>query len=283
MNVPIARLALTALIASTTVAPAAQAEQASFRVCADPADLPYSSTALDGYENKVAAILAADMGAKLEYFFFPQHKGFIRRSLNAGYCDAIITIPAAIPYVLATKPWFTTSYVAVMRADDARRFTSFDDAWLGEATIGLPLVGNEGATTAPAVALSRRGFVEHIVPFEVFSESDPRQQGKIIDAVASGEIDVAFVWGPFGGFYARDHADRLRVTAIEGDPKTPEQTFVAPMAIGVRKKDTALRDRLEEALDRHRDEIIQVLRDYGIPIAEPHGLAAEAGTPTQTR
>lgn len=265
------------LLASLATTGALRAEMPPLRVCADPADLPYSSTARDGYENRVAEILADELGTKVEYFFYPQHKGFIRRSLNAGYCDAIMTLPAALPYVLATRPWFATSYVAITRADNSRRFTSFDDGWLAEARIGLPLVGNEGATTAPAVALSRRGLIHHIVPFEVFSDGDARQQGKIVSAVADGDIDVAFVWGPFGGFYAREQAIRLRVSPIAGDPLTPDQPFIAPMAIGVRKGEWALRDRLQRALDHRQPEIATVLRDFAIPLIEPPGATADAG------
>ena len=96
-------------------------------VCADPANLPYSNEAREGFENKIAALLADDLHAELKYFWFAEHKTFLRRTLLDGRCDAVISVPAGLPGIAATKPYFASSYVVVTRAADERRFTSFDD------------------------------------------------------------------------------------------------------------------------------------------------------------
>ena len=263
-------LAAAALAATLTAARAAETDPAvagsALVVCADPANLPYSNEAREGFENKIAALLADDLHAELKYFWFAEHKTFLRRTLLDGRCDAVISVPAGLPGIAATKPYFASSYVVVTRAGDERRFTSFDDPWLRDARIGLQLVGNEGATTPPAVALSSRGVNQHITAFPMWSEDgDKNPQGRIVDAVADGSIDVAFVWGPFGGYFAKAHDAALRVEPITSDPQRPDLAFVFPMAIGVRKTDTAFRDRLQEALDRHSSEIAAVLRDNGVP------------------
>ena len=116
------------------------------------------------------------------------------------------------------------------------------------------------------MALSSRGVNQHITAFPMWSEDgDKSPQGRIVDAVADGSIDVAFVWGPFGGYFAKAHDAALRVEPITSDPQRPDLAFVFPMAIGVRKADTAFRDRLQEALDRHSAEIAAILRDNGVP------------------
>jgi mxaJ protein len=274
-----------ALMLGVSSAVAADAEKSdanpAFVVCADPSNLPYSNKAGAGFENKIAALLASDMRVDVDYFWFPQHKSFLRRTLFEGLCDAVISVPEGLPSVMTTRPYFTSTYVAVTRAGDSRRFTSFDDAWLRDARIGLQLVGHEGMTTPPAISLSARGVNERITPFPMWSEEggDANPQGKIIDAVADGKIDVAFVWGPFAGYFAKAHGADLKIEPIYADPQKPELTFAYPMAIGVRKSDVEFRDRLQQALDRHVDEIAAILREAGVPLDE-RGHSAKA--PIQT-
>ena len=259
----------------------AAADNPTLMVCADPENLPYSNKAGEGFENKIAALIAADMHMGVEFFFFPEHKTFLRRTLNDGACDLVVSVPAGMRQIAQTRPYFASSYVAITRADDKRHFTSFDDAWLRDASIGLQLVGNEGATTPPAVALSRRGVVQHITAFPMWAEEGVASpQGKIVDAVADGSIDVAFVWGPFAGYFARAHGAALRLEQIAADPAMPGVPFEFQMTMGVRKKDLALRDQVQDAIGRHTAEIAAILHDYGVPIAAAP-LASASAAPTQ--
>lgn len=263
-------LAVIALALGTAGKSAAEEVTGStLTVCADPANLPYSNEAEEGFENRIAKILAADLGLNLRYFWFAEHKNFLRNSLNAGLCDAVLSVPAALSNVAATRPYFTSTYVAVTRADDERRFSSFDDPWLKDARIGLQLVGNEGITTPPAAAVARRGLTEHITAFPMWAEDgETNPQGDIVEAVADGRIDIAFVWGPFAGYFGKRHGARLAITPIMADPQSPELVFVYPMSIGVRKNDAALGDKLQKALDRNVEKIGAVLRDAGVPLVE---------------
>jgi len=257
---------LAGSVPGVAAADEAPAPKPVLTVCADPANLPYSNDRQEGFENKIATLLAGDLHMELRYFWFAEHRSFFRRTLLDNLCDVVISVPSGFAMVAATKPYFSSSYVAVTRAKDDRHFTAFDDPWLRDARIGLQLVGKEGATTPPAMALSRRGFNQHITGFAMWGDAaDPNPQGKIVDAVADGSIDIALVWGPFAGYFAKAHGSDLRVEPITADSQAPDLTFVFPMAMGVRKADTALRDRLQAAIDRHPTEIAAILKDYGIP------------------
>jgi quinoprotein dehydrogenase-associated probable ABC transporter substrate-binding protein len=255
-----------ALFASAGAAGAADAEPVALRVCADPANLPYSDSRREGFENRIAAVLAKDLGAKLSYYWYGEHRSFLRRTLLDGQCDLIVSVPAGLEMVAETRPYFASAYVAVTRAKGGRHFDSFDDPWLKDARIGLQLAGREGMTTPVAVALSRRGINQHLIPFEMWGKAgDPKPQSRIVDAVADGTIDIALVWGPFAGYFAKAHGSMLRLDPIAGDAQAPDLVFTFPMAIAVRKDDIALRDRLQAALDRHADDIAAILSDYRIP------------------
>jgi len=259
-------------MAATSQAPEAKPVLA---VCADPSNLPYSNDRMEGFENRIASLLAADLGAELRYRWNMQRRGFFRRTLMAGACDVVISVPAALSIVATTRPYFTSSYVFVTRSRDGLHLASFDDPALRTARIGLHMLGADGANPQPAMALASRGITGRIVGFPMWAGDEvPNPQGKIIEAVASGEIDVAIVWGPFAGFFAKPYGDALRIDPVPPDPRLAGIPFTYAMAIGVRKSDTVLRDRLQAALDRHQPEIDAILRDYGIPLAPPAAGAA---------
>jgi quinoprotein dehydrogenase-associated probable ABC transporter substrate-binding protein len=239
-------------------------------VCADPSNLPYSNDKLEGFENRIAAVLAADMHAQLRYTWNEERRSFLRRTLFAGRCDVVISLPTALSSVTTTRPYFVSSYVAVTRRKDARHFAGFADPALRNARIGLQLLGAEGANTPPAMELGRSGFTAHITGFPMWADDDvANPQGRIVDAVATNDIDVAYVWGPFGYYFAKPHGATLLVEPIGADPKWPELAFSYPMGAGVRKDDLALRDRLQTALDRRKSEIYAILQQYGMPIQAP--------------
>ncbi len=242
-------------------------------VCADPSNLPYSDARRNGFENRIARLLAADLHETLRYVWSVQRRSFFRRTLLAGRCDVVISVPASLGIVETTRPYFTSSYVFVTRRGGRFNVASFDDPLLATARIGLQLLGAEGANPPPAIALASRGVTARIAGFPMWAgEGVANPQGKIIDAVADGRIDVAIVWGPFAGYFAKPYGDALRIVPITADPKMPDLPFMYAMAVGVRKADTALRDSLQAALDRRQPEIAAILRDYGVPLITPASL-----------
>jgi len=259
---------------------------ATLTVCADPGNLPNSSIKLDGFENRIATLLAADLHRTLRYAWAPQRRNFFSRTLLAGACDVVISVPASLPLsmpaIATTRPWFTSTYVAVTRATDNRHFAGFDDAWLKSARIGLQLIEGGDVNPPPAMALSRRGITNNLTGFSPWNSTDDAPQAKIVDAVADKSIDVALVWGPFGGYFAKPYGNALKLEAVTNDPATPGLAFTFPMAAAVRSGDTALKDTLQAAFDRNATKIAAILRDYNIPIVDPSPVAAASGAQVST-
>ncbi len=252
------------LLTAAALATAAGATR-ELRVCEDPDNLPFSNDRLEGFENKIAEVIAGDLHATVQYTWFKQGRAFLRQTLNAEKCDVMIGAPTSWGALLTTKPYYTSSYVFVYKTSQNVGLSSFDDPPLRKLKIGLPFIGNDGANPPPAYALARRGLAGNVSGFPEF----PR--GKIIQAVAAGEIDVAVVWGPFAGYFAKQQPVGLTVTPVTTDGENPSLRFTYDISVGVRRGDTKLRDELEGVLDRRQPEIRKVLEDYGVPLISLRG------------
>jgi mxaJ protein len=277
---PVTAAALTQIALATALtfpafAASIELPPKTLEVCADPTNLPYSNDHEQGFENAIAKVIGADMHLGVHTVWNMQRRSFFRHTLLAGICDVVISVPSSLPIVATTRPYFTSSYVFVTRRRDDLHLTSFDDPRLRDARIGLQLLGADGANPPPAMALARRGITDHVTGFAMWANDDVADpQGQIVGAVASGQIDVAIIWGPFGGYFAKPFGDALRVDPITVDPRSPGLAFTYAMSVGVRKTDTALRDRVQVALDRHRPEIDAILRGFGIPLVTPAASTA---------
>lgn len=263
--------AAAALLLLAVLAPAAAqtADETRLRVCSDPDNMPFSNLKEEGFENRIATVLAADLGLPLEYAWDAQYRGFVRRTLRAQECDVIMGLPAEFPGVKTTRPYYRTAYVFVSALDRSPPPASFDDPALRDASIGLQVLGMEGANSPPAAALAVRALAGNVVGFPVWGgPSDPEPQRRMIDAVADGALYVAVAWGPTAGWFGKPHGDRIALTPIFADARSPQMRFTWPIAVATRKSDGRLRDRLQAALDRHRREIRAILDDYGVPAVD---------------
>ncbi|HJQ19045.1 MAG TPA: quinoprotein dehydrogenase-associated putative ABC transporter substrate-binding protein [Gemmatimonadaceae bacterium] len=236
------------------------------RVCADPNNLPFSNARGEGFENRIAQMVAKDFDARLEYTWWSQRRGFIRNTLNAGTCDVIIGVPTSLDMVLRTQPYYRSSYVFVTRPDFGTPPRTFDDPRFARVRVGVQMIGDDGANSPPAMAFARRGIVRNVRGFMIYgNNADSLPQAPIMDAVANDSIDVAVVWGPLAGYYAgRTHA-KLQLTPVSPQIELPFLPFVFDIAMGVRRRDTTLRNRLNAALERHTADVERLLDSYGIP------------------
>jgi ABC-type amino acid transport substrate-binding protein len=147
------------------------------------------------------------------------------------------------------------------------QLSSFDDPLLHRLKIGVHLIGDDYTNSPPAHALSAKGIVDNVVGYSVFGNyAEDSPPGKIIQAVATGEIDVAIVWGPIAGYFAKKQAVPLTLVPVPANASSPALPFTYSIALGVRRKDDTLRARLDEGLKHKAPEIRKILEDYGVPL-----------------
>ena len=236
------------------------------RVCADPNNLPFTNARGEGFENRIAALLARDLGTHVEYVWWAQRRGFLRNTLHAGACDVVMGLPTDIEMALTTKPYYRSGYVFVTRRDRDLRIASFDDERLRRMRIGVPMVSDDGANAPPAHALARRGIVRNLVHYSVFGDyREDSPPSALIAAVARGDVDVAAAWGPLAGYFAHRQREPLDIVPIEPQMDTPFLPMAFDMSMAVRRRDTALRGVLDAFIERRRAEIDAILSEYHVP------------------
>lgn len=261
-------LAAGASLAAAQDAPARQA----FRVCKDPGNMPFTNARGEGFEDRIAALFAAQLGLPVETYEFPQRLGFVRNTLRyklpgADYpCDIVMGVPAGFGQLLPTMPYYRSTYVLVFPAEkqlaavrSAEDFLALPRETLAALRIGL-------FDRSPASAwLDRHKLVDSGVPYLLMSPNPDEAPAPLIArGLASGAIDAAVVWGPIGGHLARESKDLpLRVVPLASEPGV---RFDYEMAMGVRFGEKAWKAQIEELIVRNRSEIEAILRDYGVPL-----------------
>ncbi len=263
------RLLLALAVLLLGALPALAGAPAELRVCADPNNLPFSDERGEGFENRIAEVLARQVGATVRYTWWAQRRGFLRNTLAARACDVVLGLPQGSERVALTRPYYRSTYVFAWRRTDGPVVRSLDDPALRAARVGVPLVGADAATTPPAHALARRGIVANVRGYTVYGDyAQPTPAAGLLTALAHREIDVALAWGPLAGWLA----PRLAV-AVDLAPVTPAVDasgvpFTFAIAAAVRPDDLPLRDRLDAALVARRVEIDAILDAYGVPRVE---------------
>jgi quinoprotein dehydrogenase-associated probable ABC transporter substrate-binding protein len=236
------------------------------RVCADPDNLPFSNRAGQGFENKLAEMVAKSLDTTVAYTWFPERRGFLRNTLEADECDVVMGTPN-VDGVLATRSYYRSGYVFVSRADRHLTVSTMTDPALRTLRIGVQVIGGDGNGTPPAVVLGQEGIVQHVVGYPVYGDfAGPQPAAAPIAAVARGDIDIAALWGPTAGYFAKSAEAKLRVTPIAGTEQFLPQIFDYPIAMAVRSSDTDLRDRLNAFIRSHRADIAALLKRYGVPV-----------------
>jgi mxaJ protein len=244
----------------------AATKQSELKVCSDPNNLPFSNQQQQGFENKIAQLVAQDMNAKLSYTWWAQHRGFVRNSLNAHECDVLIGVPSSFERTINTVPYYRSTYVFVTRRDRHLNVRSFDDPALRRLKIGVQIIGDDFTNTPPAHALTARHIIQNVRGYSVYGDyREPNPPARIIDAVARGDIDVAIAWGPLAGYFAQKEPVALDIRPVSPQIDLPFLPFVFDISMGVRRADTALRERLNTVIARRKGDIDQILTQYGVP------------------
>lgn len=238
------------------------------RICADPDDLPFSNRAGQGFDNRIAVLIAHDLGRKPVFVWSRSRRGFVREQFNKNACDVLMGVPLHMKAVAATAPYYRSSYVFVAPRREHLEIASFTDPHLNGRRIGLQIL--EENLSPPSIPLIRSGHAAQLVGFESFGPA----AGNIVRAVANDHVGVAVVWGPVAGYFAA--ADHLPVTLTPVRPSMDSSgiPFAYSIAMGVHKGDVALRDALNASIARLQPRIARVLLQAHVPLLPISGGAS---------
>ena len=264
-----AALGATPLVAHAQRIVPGGGEDRVLRVCADPNNMPFSNQNREGFENRIADVLAKATHARVEYTWWAQRRGFIRNTLGARSCDVVIGMPTRSDMVRTTRPYYRSTYVFLYRRDRGYHIASLDDAALKHLRIGVHFIGADYANPPVAQALARRGMAKNVVGYSIYGDySKPNPPAALVDAVAKGDVDVAIIWGPFAGYFAPMERVPLEIVPVSPvvDPGSLQYTF--DISVAVRRGDDSLAVAMQHAIDTHCDAIQRILDHYHVPRAE---------------
>jgi len=241
-----------------------------FRACGDPRNMPFSNDKGEGFENKLAEFLAAKLGKKLSYTYFPQATGFVRMTLGSYRCDIIMGFPQGDDQAQLTVPYYKTTYALVFRPGSGLEdVTAIGDPKLKDKRIGVV------ARTPPSTNMAMNGLLAHAKSYPLFidTRSDSSAQA-MMDDLAHGDIDCAILWGPMAGYYAKQANPPLIVVPLTRETTGPQMTYRIGMA--VRPADQEWKRTLNRLIMENQTEINKLLISYNIPILD------DANTPITT-
>jgi len=273
------RISFFGIVAALACAPlpkvdggVAQAEQTSrearttsvLRVCADANNLPYSNKMEEGFENKIARLIAGELGLPVRYTWWPQTIGFVRNTLRLRRCDLIVGIGTGNELVQNTNPYYRSVYTMVYRGNSGLRATRLSDPALKSLRFGVV------AGTPPATLLAMYDLIGQARPYQLTVDTryfSPARQA--IDDVAAGTIDVALIWGPMAGFFAKQQKVPLIVVPLLHEMAKVRLDFRVSMA--VRVNEPKWKRQLNDILERLQPKIDVILQEYGVPLLDEQG------------
>ena len=230
-----------------------------FKVCADPDNLPYSNVKLEGFENKIAALLAKDLGKTLGFTFAYDRQGFLRNTINANRCDVIMSTTSDNDSMRTSKPYYRTGHVFISRKESNYNLVDWDSPDLRKGFIGV--IDKSPAT----IPLNDHNLIGNSRPYRQQRDLN-LPPSFVVDDLVKGDIDIAILWGPIGGYFAKQAKIPLVVVPVpEYESINVKGKEYWNISVGVRRKDKELLANIEGALERNHDAIMKILDDYGIP------------------
>ncbi|MGQ0673387.1 MAG: quinoprotein dehydrogenase-associated putative ABC transporter substrate-binding protein [Hyphomicrobium sp.] len=259
-----AQLPLTAADHTALKKAAAARTQRTLTVCGDPGNLPLSDINRAGFQNKVIELVAAEIGAQVNYFWRPYlMRGITRQTFDTNDCDVLLDMPVGFERIITTNPVYKTTYVLAYRSDRGIDIKSLDDPALQTLKIGV------FQTSGLRTALTRRGVIANVSLHVVSHNSDLKpenQPWQQVQKVIDGKLDIAGVWGPFAGWLKTMKGEPLTIVPVNLWEDDIPQEF--ELAIGLRRVDWVLKYKLDLALEARKSDIEKILRDYGVPLVQ---------------
>ncbi|MFD1474592.1 substrate-binding domain-containing protein [Ancylobacter polymorphus] len=263
-------LALAAFPHAASAQVADLVDRSTLRVCADPANMPFTNEDGQGFENKIAELMAEKLGLALDYTWFPQATGFYRMTLGAKRCDVVMGYVAAGDPILNTNPYYRSAWVLITKKDgDLAGVDTLEDPRLKGRRIGVI------AGTPPGDLLTRNGLMPLARPYALMVDRrfDSPAEAMIAD-LDEGEIDAGILWGPIGGYYAKKSAIPLSVIPLvkeKGDP-----SLIYRITFGIRPGELNWKHQLNGFIQKEQGAINRILLDYGVPLLDNQDRPIEA-------
>ncbi len=234
------------------------------RVCADPRNLPLSNDQGEGYENKLAELLALRLHKRLAYTYFPQATGFFRMTLGAHRCDVVMGYPQGDDLVQGTNPYMRTAYALVTSGggglDDV---VTLGDSRLRERHIGIV------AGTPPATNMAANGLMTNARPYALMIDTRiDSSAAAMIKDITAGTIDAGVLWGPMAGYYAQRASPPLHVAPLVRETSGPRLAY--RIGMGVRAADQNWKRLLNSFIRDNQAEINAILLGYGVPLLDEY-------------
>ena len=255
------------LAAALSLSGVGYARSAEFlRVCADPDNMPFSDDKGEGFENKLAKLIAEKLGGELDYSWFSESTGYVPQTMGREACDLVMGYPQGTGLIDDTNPYYHTSYALIYRQGD-QSLTGLDklsDPRLKGKKIGL------FARTPPASLLAMYGLTGGARPFEVNAdESASKAAQKMIAEIASGGLDVGILWGPVGGYYAEQSSVPLKIVPLVREKAGPSTVY--PITMGVRPNEPQWKHTINKLLAENQAGIYAILQAYNVPVLDENG------------
>lgn len=232
------------------------------RVCSDPANIPFSNNKAEGFENKIAEVIADELGIPVAYTWFPQATGFVRRTLFAKRCDLIVGFAQGDEFVLNTNHYYVSTYAIVYKK--------------GAGLDGLDHIGDPRlkgkrvgviAGTPPATIVAREGLMARAKPYRLTVDrrfESPNE--RMIEDIRSGEIVAGIMWGPIAGYFGHKGSDDLVVVPLLKEGRNPRMTYRITM--GVRQSDKAWKHELNDIIKKRQKDIDAILLQFHVPLVD---------------
>ena len=271
-------IALAAVAAVAVSGSASGAERTAFRVCADPHYLPWSNERGEGYENRIASLLAGQLNLPVEYTWFPQRMGFIRNTLRAREpdgeykCDVVMGLPTGFELAITTESYYYSTYSLVYvqgrGLDDVK---SAADLLALEPSRRETLRFGLAERNPGTVWLAKHGLLDRIAVAYASQHGDPEVHPGQLEQedLLADRINVTIMWGPIAGYFARSNPD-VPITVIPMASE-PGVRLHFGISAGVRFGQKAQKEELQVLLDDNADTIQAILREHGVPLVDPDG------------
>jgi quinoprotein dehydrogenase-associated probable ABC transporter substrate-binding protein len=232
------------------------------RVCADPRNLPFSNEKGEGFENKIAELLAEKLHKQLDYVFFPQATGFVRMTLGAHRCDVIMGIPQGDELVQGTNPYYRTAYALVTKPGSGME----EVATLGDGRLKGKHLGII-AGTPPATNMAANGLMIDAKPYPLMIDTRiDSSAGAMIKDLKAGEIDAGVLWGPIAGYYAKEANPALNIRPLVKETSGPQ--LVYRIGMGVRPADQNWKRLLNRLIQDNQQALNEILLSFGVPLLD---------------